>query len=777
MAIHNITNVNQGLQQFTVNTVDILLFPFSSKFVVSSSTGNNGVYTITNAIISGSEIILTVAESIPDPTINGQVQDGSYLINYSSNLKPEFAIAPLSSNSSTSLTLPGRQLSNYGEYLNENMIHMLEHFYGPSAPSNPTGGQLWFNTNVSKLQVYDGTWSDVTPAGSDPTIIVNGTSKVEIPVANGNIEVTVNGILRTLTTPSTTLFTVDSSASSSFADGIQIGTIGGDNGIRISTDGTNPGFVSFFNTGNTTEQARISYNDSGLEDINFNAGISTTSVPQLRILPTLINATSNLSLSGASETKRVFFDTSVSSSPMTMFSKINGTAKEMHFLFTNEHNPAAPTDTTPMDRIVFGSGSTYITYLPGGGINYGTLAPGIETNNSGQIQNELFVFNSNGSMQFVAGGSISPQISTITAPDYGLRFLNQGNIQIQANTLFRTTLEGLGSVFSIQESSGKANAVISGSLTLNANTGYFKPNSLTTLERDTNLSPTGGEIIYNETESSPQYYNGVTWNNFSTTSLLPRQVAIDQIAGNVSVVFSSGNPQAINGSNVYTVNGLQKRIDSNWVFNPTPPPGGVGGLDVGTAQPDTPYYCYTIQNLTTGVGDFLITASVPTLNTKAYTGLNMPVGWGNEDYIGAIHTNSLGNIRNGIYTYGDGGYDFLYEVPVDTGVTTALPTSALVTLACPANSLANVILHARIDGTPSPTYEHIVRVYPATFVDSPVTIINGQVSAVRNGIQFESRSQSSFLVRCTSLTPRVKIQSNGTGAQASLGTAGWREFL
>ena len=46
---------------------------------------------------------------------------------------------------STSLTLTGRGVSNFGEIQQENFIRLLENFASENAPNNPTIGQQWFN--------------------------------------------------------------------------------------------------------------------------------------------------------------------------------------------------------------------------------------------------------------------------------------------------------------------------------------------------------------------------------------------------------------------------------------------------------------------------------------------------------------------------------------------------------------------------------------------------------------------------------------------------------
>lgn len=56
----------------------------------------------------------------------------------------------------TDLTLIGKNAASYGTYFNENLVHLLENFANSSSPSNPIVGQLWFDTSQGRLKVYDG---------------------------------------------------------------------------------------------------------------------------------------------------------------------------------------------------------------------------------------------------------------------------------------------------------------------------------------------------------------------------------------------------------------------------------------------------------------------------------------------------------------------------------------------------------------------------------------------------------------------------------------------
>lgn len=59
-------------------------------------------------------------------------------------------------NSSTALTLIGRNVTSFGEALNENFVKLLENFASVSPPENAIKGQIWFDTANNKLNVYDG---------------------------------------------------------------------------------------------------------------------------------------------------------------------------------------------------------------------------------------------------------------------------------------------------------------------------------------------------------------------------------------------------------------------------------------------------------------------------------------------------------------------------------------------------------------------------------------------------------------------------------------------
>lgn len=61
-----------------------------------------------------------------------------------------------SNTSASSIFLVGRNYASYGEYLEENILHVMENFSNTIQPSNPLSGQLWYDSSNKRISVYDG---------------------------------------------------------------------------------------------------------------------------------------------------------------------------------------------------------------------------------------------------------------------------------------------------------------------------------------------------------------------------------------------------------------------------------------------------------------------------------------------------------------------------------------------------------------------------------------------------------------------------------------------
>jgi hypothetical protein len=60
-------------------------------------------------------------------------------------------------NISSSMVLVGKNFAGYGEFLDENFVHLLENGSNTTAPPAPLTGQLWWDKTNSLLKVYNGT--------------------------------------------------------------------------------------------------------------------------------------------------------------------------------------------------------------------------------------------------------------------------------------------------------------------------------------------------------------------------------------------------------------------------------------------------------------------------------------------------------------------------------------------------------------------------------------------------------------------------------------------
>lgn len=88
----------------------------------------------------------------------------AYTIQFTdSSNKDPIIVADGTINTETSIGLPGKNSTGYGQVIAEDLLHLLENFASPAEPSSPVEGQLWYNNDTNQLLVYDSTrW---VPAG------------------------------------------------------------------------------------------------------------------------------------------------------------------------------------------------------------------------------------------------------------------------------------------------------------------------------------------------------------------------------------------------------------------------------------------------------------------------------------------------------------------------------------------------------------------------------------------------------------------------------------
>jgi len=100
---------------------------------------------------------------------------------YTINLTDGTVFATISDgtiNTSSAMILVGKNYAGYGEFLDENFIHLLENGSNTTAPAAPLTGQLWWDKTNNLLKVYNGsifkTISAATASASAPASNVTG---------------------------------------------------------------------------------------------------------------------------------------------------------------------------------------------------------------------------------------------------------------------------------------------------------------------------------------------------------------------------------------------------------------------------------------------------------------------------------------------------------------------------------------------------------------------------------------------------------------------------
>ena len=185
---------------------------------------------------------------------------------------------------STDLTLIGKNYAGYGQSQNDNFVWLLENFANTTQPPNPLAGQVWFDSANLKLKFYDGSQfrtaggtevSNVQPTGlttgdlwfdtaSDQLFVYNGTTftligpqgiagalptemqsisvkDLENGATHDIIQAIVNGQVAFIISPDTIPFTLDPSINSitgfdKIHQGITLAyTRNSDNGITNSS--------------------------------------------------------------------------------------------------------------------------------------------------------------------------------------------------------------------------------------------------------------------------------------------------------------------------------------------------------------------------------------------------------------------------------------------------------------------------------------------------------------------------------------------------------------
>lgn len=163
--------VNTAFKTFSIAGDFSYRFKIGFSFTVSASSGIDGTYTVAaDSVFDSVNTVISVVEPI------------------SSNTAPlgfiQYKI-PLAEIAST-LTFVGKQFIGYGDFINENFLHLLENFASTSAPPNPTPGQLWYDTTGDVMKVWNGTTFDVVGSVSPDSPAFTGTPTAPTPPPGDN---------------------------------------------------------------------------------------------------------------------------------------------------------------------------------------------------------------------------------------------------------------------------------------------------------------------------------------------------------------------------------------------------------------------------------------------------------------------------------------------------------------------------------------------------------------------------------------------------------------
>jgi hypothetical protein len=109
-------------------------------------------------------------------------------------------------NTKTSLTLIGRNYSNYGQIMVNNLVNLVENFSRSYEPSNPISGQLWWDSGNNLLKIYTGTLFKVvgscTSQPTAPSTTVVGdlwwdTANQQLNIYNGSSWTLIGPVYKT----------------------------------------------------------------------------------------------------------------------------------------------------------------------------------------------------------------------------------------------------------------------------------------------------------------------------------------------------------------------------------------------------------------------------------------------------------------------------------------------------------------------------------------------------------------------------------------------------
>lgn len=117
-----------------------------------------------------------------------------YIVNFTDREnKVPITVYDNTSNTDTSLTFPGRNVTGYGQLVAENFISLLENFSKSDPPINPIEGQLWYDSSNLLLMIWDGVqWKaagNIQKSSVVPDIATSNVGELWVDTANQQLYV------------------------------------------------------------------------------------------------------------------------------------------------------------------------------------------------------------------------------------------------------------------------------------------------------------------------------------------------------------------------------------------------------------------------------------------------------------------------------------------------------------------------------------------------------------------------------------------------------------
>lgn len=140
-----------------VNTSGSPIVSYPYTYTVSTSSFSSGATKIYPVLVGGSpppSLTPSIGAGSPFDGSWVTLVGGAYSLDFSDPSVSSILIPVAEVNQDTSLVFPGRASLNYGEYILENFLHLLENFANGSPPVNPILGQLWYDKTNTELKLY-----------------------------------------------------------------------------------------------------------------------------------------------------------------------------------------------------------------------------------------------------------------------------------------------------------------------------------------------------------------------------------------------------------------------------------------------------------------------------------------------------------------------------------------------------------------------------------------------------------------------------------------------